>query len=87
VDARHLLTATHQATCDRRADRMALRRVRRLWVTTSDVLGDAAQAERFIASPHPLLANQTPLACAVGGERGLRQVLALLASLKYGTAP
>ncbi|HSH84579.1 MAG TPA: MbcA/ParS/Xre antitoxin family protein [Guyparkeria sp.] len=48
------------------------------------MLGDQAEAERWLESPKPALGGRIPLDVAQQGEEGERQVMDLLGRLEYG---
>jgi len=61
-------------------------RLARLWTFSADVWGSEAQAQRFLAEPHPLLRGRIPRELAAESEIGARAVEDLLGRLKYGSA-
>lgn len=58
--------------------------VDRIRTRAIEVLGDQAEAERWLESPKPALGGRIPLDVAQQGEEGERQVMDLLGRLEYG---
>ncbi|WP_114859835.1 antitoxin Xre/MbcA/ParS toxin-binding domain-containing protein [Azospirillum brasilense] len=92
-DPRHRRTIMYgivpEATYKRRRDRLSrdeserTERLARITAHALSVWGVEADAQDFLAAPHPMLGGRTPVEAAVT-DLGARQVEQILAAIEYG---